>query len=29
MAAWLNAYDELVDVLFGKLDAIAASQPKP
>ena len=29
MADWLNAYDALVDVLFGKLDAIFGLQPKP
>lgn len=29
MADWLNAYDALVDKLYGKLDQIQGLQPKP
>jgi hypothetical protein len=29
LASWLNAYDALVDTLFGKLDAIAEQQAPP
>ena len=29
LADWVNAYDALVDKLYGKLDAIQELQPKP